>query len=260
MIFTEPIRSQECRFELIPRSRLVNSPYQRDFSTSLTSKLLISVDIGFVVPVLVVEAEDGKYEVIDGQHRLGAADRLKASGDYEVPCIVVPLKLKERPLFFNIEKSDNIRDQATKVYNLYMHYVQTAPDTPEKSLAPSCSFVSYLISIAFAYRELQLGSPSLIEPPCKKLDSKGFLDEPVSSAISVRRTRAALIKSLEDAVTQVAEEYNIKDFQLKVAIVSQASQKLWGSRVRSVQMPFEEGIDELIRVIQLEDWSWMSNR
>jgi len=198
--------------------------------------------------------------VIDGQHRLAAADKLKGREPFFVPCIILPERYRDRPLFYNIEKSDNIRDQATKVYNLYNHYLETAPDTIENTLAPSCAYMSYLISIAFAYREFSISSPSLIEPPCKKLDSRAFLGEPISSAVAIRRNRAMLIRDLEAAINATCGEYNIKDFQLKTAIVSQASQRLWGARVRKVEEAFEEGIQALIATINDSDWSWMSGK
>lgn len=259
MLFTEPVRDVECRFELIDRTALVMSPYQRDLATTLVNKLLVSVDQGFIVPLLVVEV-DGMFEVIDGQHRLAAVDKLKGRESYSVPCIVLPERFKERPLFFNIEKSDNIRDQATKIYNLYNHFIETAPEMNERALAPACGFMSYLISIAFAYKEFDISSPSLVEPPCKKLDAKDFLDNSLVDAVIVRRNRAMLIRDLENAVNQAANDYNVKDFQLKTAMVSQASQRLWGARVRHVDQSFEDGITDLIEEIKNSDWSWMAGR
>ncbi len=259
MTFVEPIRGVECTFEMIIRTSLVPSPYQRDLGTALVNKLLTSVDIGFIVPILVVQ-NNGVYEVIDGQHRLAAADKLKGREPYFVPCIILPERFKDRPLFFNIEKSDNIRDQATKVYNLYNHFLETAPDTIETTLAGSCGYMSYLISVAFAYREFEISSPSLVEPPCKKLDAKSFLGEPLSTAVHIRRNRGMLLRDLESAVNRVCEENSIKDFQLKNAIISQSSQRIWGSRVRHVDSSFEDGIQELITAIEDGNWSWMAGR
>lgn len=258
MQFKDPVREVECEFALVERSQIVMSPYQRDLAINLVNKLIVSVDHGFIVPLLVVKSA-GLYEVIDGQHRLAAADKLKSKDSYIVPCIVLPQSFKDRPLFFNIEKADNIRDQATKVYNLYMHYMEVAPDTIERSLAPSCAFMSHLISIAFAYREFEITSPSLIEPPCKKLD-RSFLDEPLETAIATRRNRAMLIRDLESAINSAASTYEIKDFQLKVTMVSQVSQRLWGARVRHVEDSFEDGMRSLTASVENSDWSWMRGR
>ncbi len=258
MNFLDPIQNTECRFEMLHRSKIVLSPYQRDLSTGLVNKLLVSVEKGFVVPLLVVENGE-LFEIIDGQHRIGAADKLRGL-DYYVPSIIVPYHFKNRPLYFNIEKSDNIRDQATKIYNLYQHYLEEEPDKIERELNSACNYMSYLVSISFAYREFDISSPSLIEAPCKKLDPTGFLDDPLSSAVITRRNRGRLIRDLENAVTTAAQEYNIKDFQLKNAIVSQASQRLWGPRVRHVDATFEDGIQELITEIEGADWSWMRGR
>lgn len=259
MTFVEPIRGVECTFDMIIRTSLVPSPYQRDLGTPLVNKLLTSVDIGFIVPILVVP-NNGMYEVIDGQHRLAAADKLKSREPYFVPCIILPERFKDRPLFFNIEKSDNIRDQATKIYNLYNHFLETSPDTIESTLAASCGYMSYLISISFAYKEFDISSPSLVEPPCKKLDAKSFLGEPLSTAVAIRRHRGMLLRDLEIAVNEVCSDNSIKDYNLKIAIISQSSQRIWGSRVRNVDSTFEDGILELTETIRNGNWSWMAGR
>jgi len=259
MDFVEPIRGVECAFELVERTQLIMSPYQRDLAQTLVNKLIVSVDQGFIVPLLVVRAGE-KFAVIDGQHRLAAADKLMGKDPFFVPCIVLPERFMNRPLYYNIEKSDNILDQATQVYNLYNTFLKEAPETIERELAPACGFTSYLISIAFAYREFDISSPSLVEPPCKKLDAKSFLSDPLDTAIVVRRNRAMLIRDLENTINAAAAEYDVKDFQLKVTMVSQASQKLWGARVRHVDESFEDGMAALIQTIDSNDWGWMRGR
>lgn len=48
--------------------------------------------VGFLQPVLVRSSENGRYECVDGQHRLEA---LKELGKTEVPCIVTEMDEKE---------------------------------------------------------------------------------------------------------------------------------------------------------------------
>jgi hypothetical protein len=268
MHFNEPVNQIGCQFDLVPRSRIKNSPYQRDLSGTLVNHLTGSLVEGFIIPVVLVDCpsatfdEDHEpilmYEMVDGQHRLGAADK-NVQGDYLVPSIIVPRHFIERFLLFNIEKSDNIRDQATKVYNFYIAKHNHNSSLPENAFATAFGYMSYLISIAFAYRELNLQSPSLIESPCKKLDNKSFLTEPLFASIEIRRQRATIIKLLEDTVQAICDNHHISDFNLKKAIISKASQELWG-RKRNIMETFDGGMTSLIQEINSMDWSWMADK
>jgi len=257
MHFNEPVNQIGCQFDLITRSKIKNSPYQRDLSGTLVNHLTGSLVEGFIIPVVLVECGD-IFEMVDGQHRLGAADK-NVQGDYLVPSVIVPRHFIERFLLFNIEKSDNIRDQATKVYNFYMDKLQSSSELPENTFATAFGYMSYLISIAFAYRENNLQSPSLIESPCKKLDNKSFLGEPLLVAVDIRRHRAEVIKHLENTVQEICDNLHISDFNLKKAIVSKASQELWG-RKRSIMETFDDGMTALIQEINSMDWSWMADK
>lgn len=254
--FNEPVSQIGCQFALIKRSLIKNSPYQRDLSTTLVRDLAASITGGFIIPVLLVPTDGGLYELIDGQHRLNGADK-NCNGDYDVPAVIVPERFKERFLLFNIEKGDNIRDQATKVYNFYMDRVRATPYSNETKDATAFNYMSYIISISFAYREFNLDSPSLIESPCKKLDNKSFILEPYCDAIEIRRHRAQIIRDLELTVQEVCNDYNISDFNLKKAIVSKSSTALW-ERKRNVPETFDEGMEKLINKIKTSDWSWMA--
>lgn len=258
MEFKEPAHGLTCRFEMIHRSLLVNSPFQRAQATTLVNKLSASIYNGFIVPLIVVE-EAGVYLYIDGQHRLAALDKIVSTNDFYVPCIVVPKHFKERPLIYNIEKSDNIRDISTKVYNLYMFFAESDPEMKEIDLAAPVNFMSYAISIAFAYVELGLKSPSLVEDLCSQVDKKKFFQDPLKDAIVFRRNYAVLIQRLENVVNETVETYGIKDFHLKEAIISKTKQKIWGSRAK-IEMPFEQAIEQVIDGIQESDWSWMGGR
>lgn len=256
--YNEPVNQIGLRFAMIPRSQIKLSPYQRDTAPTLLSSLAASMHEGFLVPIIVVQINDSLYECPDGQHRLESADK-NCSGDYLVPSVIVPYYFKERFLMFNIEKADDIRAQATKVYNFYIDKTKEQPDKKESDFAISFGYMSYIISIAFAFREDAIDSPSLIESPCKKLDNKSFLNEPLASAIEIRRQRGHLVRDLNALVQSVAFNYGISDFNLKKAIISKASQKLWGGK-RSIDDSFENGIRLLMGQIDSMDWSWMAGR
>ena len=243
---------------MIPRPMLKNSRYQRDLSTSLVNRLVESVDKGFIVPLIVVESDDG-YEIVDGQHRLGAADKQVIAEGYMVPCIIVPFEFRQLPLIYNVEKGDTIKDKATKIYRIYMDSVSAHPDDwTEQKLLPTVGSLIHLFTIAFAYRESGLKSPSLVETLVKALD-QSFFSEPLTITVERRRAMGQKVKEVEEAVESVATAYGIRDFNLRKSIVSQSKQALWG-RKRNIDVSFDEGMAMILEEIQSADWSWLSGR
>lgn len=264
MQYKEPIKNLNFQFALVKRSLIVNSPYQRELSTALVKKLVNSVDQGFIVPVILTPKEDGFFDLTDGQHRLSAADKLAGGLDYEVPAVIIPVEFRDFPLFYNIEKSDNIKDKCEKLYRLYCDKAEIE-GVLEKDIMAAANYEAYLFSLAFAYCENGLKSPSLVEPPVKKID-KGFLmgqkpsgelyQLPLKESILIRRERGILIASLERTVEEVCQDYGISDFNLKRTIVSKSSQALWGMR-RKIEESFEDALPMLMSQIYEMDWSWM---
>lgn len=247
MRYKEPVRKQTFEFKLVPVNELIPGKFQRDLSTGLKNKLRSSVSHGFVIPVICVETPDG-LEVIDGQHRLAALD----NPDAKVPVIIVPKEFRERPLHLNIEKGDNIKDKCTKIYNLYIYYFQENPELEERELLPAARFEPSLFTLAFAYQEKGLKSPSLVETVIKKFDH--VIDGSLMYAIDLRRFRADKVVELENLVNDIAKEYGFNDFNLKKAVISKSSMALWG-RQRNLGLEFEEGMDALMEKIELSDWS-----
>ena len=259
MKFNEPIHGMELEFEMIPLSQFIVSPYQRQRSAGLITKLLASMQHGFFCPIIAIRNENGKLEVPDGQHRIEALSGSSLDADIPVPTIIVPEKFRILPLIYNQEKSDNIKDISEKLHALYCDLARDNQDAPEQAIANSCLGVSYYITIAFAYKESNLGSPSLVESAVKKLDRDFLTDIPLSSAISIRRAMGVRTAALENAINDIAKSYHVTDYNLKKSILSQTTQKLWG-RTRKLDMPFNDGIDMLIETIEEEDWGWLSRR
>lgn len=257
MKFKEPVLGLPCEFRMIERSSLRNSPYQRDLSDSLISRIVDSVDKGFLVPLIVVSVPiEDVYEIIDGQHRLGAADRHSRGETYLLPCVIVPSHLKNLPLILNVEKADNIRDKSVKIHALYMTAVEAHPDDwTEQKLITAVGYQPYLFTMAFGYKEALIDSPSLVEPLVKKLD-KVTLEEALTITVEIRRSRGILAKAVEVVINEAAEKYGIKDFNLKKSILSQSSMELWG-RKRNIGVNFQEGVEQIVEVIQSTSWHGM---
>jgi len=241
----DPVTGKEMRLELVEARQLREGRYQRPLSSSLVGKLHVSVGHGFVIPIAAVETPEG-LEVVDGQHRLRAL--VDSRGDeVMVPVVVVPKEWHTNPLLLNIEKADNVKDKCEKVYRLYVDFLEEGPEREEREcFAPAIP--PHLLSLASAYKELGLQSPSLVETLIKKLDH--YLSLPLEEAVEIRRGRAGKLVEIEREVLAL----EIRDFNLRKAVVSQASQKLWG-RKRMITVPCEEGLEAVLQVIRESDWS-----
>lgn len=254
MKFTEPVKNQTLEFAMIPRSKLQISPYQRSIASALVNKLTTSMGNGFIDPLKVVENGEN-YLVVDGQHRIAATDKILV--DYELPCIILPQELMELPLMYNVEQKDNIRDISSKVYHLYCQTANTHPEWEENQLGKALLYTPHYATLSFAYMENSLGSPSLVEATVKKLD-KSFFQLPLSESIGERREMAREVRQLEGTVYETADEWHIKDYNLKMAILSKTAQSLWGRK--RPDCGFSEGIALLIEEIKGANWSWMAGR
>ncbi len=250
--FKEPVNGIECELWMIPYNQLENSKYQRSFSKPLVNKIAASVVKGFFIPLLVVN-EDGKWKNIDGQHRYGSL--MKVAGAVLVPCIVVPDRFKFYTLLYNIEKSDGLKDRCMKAYELYCDFVDIYPELTEDGLRDYVVGDPHLITLAFAYMESNLKSPSLIETSIKKFDH--FLgDVKLPACVETRQHRGELAAVLEKTVYNVADTFGVTDYVLKQAIISKTNSQLWG-RKRNVDLPFDEAIDSMVEFISEKDWGFL---
>ncbi|MEM5855517.1 MAG: ParB/Srx family N-terminal domain-containing protein, partial [Candidatus Aenigmatarchaeota archaeon] len=77
--FLDPYRKRKMAFVLLSMNEVELPQVQRDVSNQLKTQLELAIDkLGFIVPIVVVPNDDGKYLVIDGQHRFLAMQSLGA--------------------------------------------------------------------------------------------------------------------------------------------------------------------------------------
>jgi len=253
MKFKEPVKGLDLEIKLVALNDLYLSKYQRQPSPALTNRLVSSLDVGFIDPLLITPS----LEVIDGQHRIEALKKI-LSGDALIPCVVVPETLRHRPLAWNIEKVDNIKDISQKLYYLYMD-VSEWPESTEKNIGAASLYTPSYITLAFSFMENNLGSPSLVQGAVKKLDKEFFIQTPLTEAVDIRRSMAMKARNLEDCVYETAEEWRINDFNLKKALITKSSQAIWGRKTK-LEETFDEGMEKLIEEIRDGNWSWMAGR
>src|SRR4029079_4966378 len=90
--------------------------HQRKARPAHLKALTASIErLGFVTALVAVE-RDGKYVVIDGQHRFQAGVEL---GMKEFPVIVVPEKLARKMMSLNVEQGLNIRERSSIALAIY---------------------------------------------------------------------------------------------------------------------------------------------
>src|SRR3954447_14141729 len=106
----DPVKRQPVTITLVKKADLEVVGHQRKPRPAHLKALTVSMErMGFITPLVTVE-RDGKYIVIDGQHRFTAGTEL---GVKEFPVVVVPSKLARRMMSLNVEQSLNIRERAT---------------------------------------------------------------------------------------------------------------------------------------------------
>lgn len=252
--FEEPVNGITLRLWSIHYEKLRVSPFQRVESTNLRNKLAQSIAVGFFVPLLVVRIGD-EFLIVDGQHRYHAF--IRAKGNFPMLCIEIPEEFMYKALIYNIESPDKIKDTCTKVYSVYSHFVEDKPEEIETFMAPYTLDNPHYITLAYAYTEFELSSPSLVETVVKKFDR--WLVTPLAEAAMERRLRGELVAKVEQAVNDVALRDGITGqgaFQLKSAVVSKSSGALWG-RKRNVDEDFHYALGMLIEQIYGNDWSFL---
>ena len=177
--------------------------HQRKPRPAHLKALTVSMErMGFITPLVAVE-RDGKYVVIDGQHRFQAGVEL---GMKEFPIVVVPDQLARRMMSLNVEQSLNIRERCTIALSIYREMLEESPKRAEDhGEVVDVIESAHLLTLGLAYEGSGRLAGSAFEPILKKCD--GFLDKPLTEAYEIRQERAGQVleaakrvKAVEDAL------------------------------------------------------------
>src|SRR5436305_6382121 len=104
----EPLKRQPLTVMVVPKGNLDVIGHQRKARPAHLKALTESLEsMGFITPLVAVE-RDGKYVIIDGQHRFSAGVEM---GIKEFPIVVVPEKLARRMMSLNIDQTLNNRER-----------------------------------------------------------------------------------------------------------------------------------------------------
>ena len=204
--YKDPRRKQPFKITIATKGNLEVISHQRKARPAHLKALTASIErMGFITPLVAVE-RDGKYVVIDGQHRFTAATEL---GVKEFPVVVVPEKLARRMMSLNIEQSLNIRERSFIALSIYREMLEESPNRAEDhGETVDVLETAHLVTLGLAYEGSGRLAGSAFEPLLKKCD--GFIDKPMSQSYELRQARAEKVLEAAKAVKAVEDALKAK--------------------------------------------------
>ena len=226
----DPLKGQPLRFTLAGQGDLEVVGHQRKPRPAHLKALGASMErLGFITPLVAVE-RDGKYVIIDGQHRFQAGVEL---GVEQFPVVVVPGELARRMMSLNVEQSLNIRERSSIALSIYREMLEESPTTPEDDGEIVDVLESpHVVTLGLAYEGSGRLAGSAYEALLKKCD--GFLDQPLQEAYEVRQARAGTVLEAAKAVKAVEDALKAKGAWHSMARYQVISYANPAKRVRGV--------------------------
>ncbi len=213
----DPLKRQALTITTVKKGDLEVVGHQRKPRPAHLKALTASMErMGFITPLVAVE-RDGKYVVIDGQHRLAAGTEL---GVKEFPVVVVPADLARRMMSLNVEQNLNIRERATIALSIYREMLEETPERSEDDgdVVDILETV-HIVTLGLAYEKNGRLAGSAFEPILKNCD--GFVDQPLTEAYEARQGRAERVleaakqvKAVEDALKATSGWHSMAKYQI----------------------------------------------
>ena len=213
----DAVKRQALTITVVKTGDLEVIAHQRKARPAHLKALTTSIErLGFLT-VLIAVPRDGKYVIIDGQHRFQAGIEL---GMKEFPVIVVPEKVARRMMSLNVEQSLNIRERATIALAIYREMLEETPNRAEDhgEIVDTIE-VPHLLTLGLAYERNGRLAGSAFEPILKKCD--GFVDRPLKEAYEIREARAEQlleaakkVKAVEDALKAAGAWHSMARYQI----------------------------------------------
>ena len=200
--FKDPRHQQDLIFKVVPIDSLEVVEHQRKPSNYHVNHLISSIErVGFIVPLIVFE-RNGKYVILDGQHRFLAAQKLELK---ELPVIVVPQELANLMMNFNIEKELNIREKSYVALNIYRQYLKQNPQILETEPVLTDSIEqAYYVTLGIGYEKEEKLRGGMLESIMKKCDF--FLEMPLENALKERERRSERVCELNSMISEIAQK------------------------------------------------------
>lgn len=197
LVYKDPIKGYTENIQILNLDDLEVSKDQRKPSKEHIERLKDSISkAGFVSALICIKGEDGKYIIVDGQHRYLAAKEL---GIDKVPCIVIPKEYGKKLMEFNVEKAPNFREKSYVAYNIYRNLLAEDPNISEMDPLVMDNIESaHFITAGIAYESNPRLYGSAFNSLLKRIDF--FLDSPLKDAINVRKQRAETLNKADAAL------------------------------------------------------------
>jgi ParB family chromosome partitioning protein len=213
----DPIKGQPLTITTVKQADLTVVGHQRKPRPAHLKALGASMErVGFITALVAVE-RDGKYVIIDGQHRFQAGVDL---GVKEFPVVVVPEPLARRMMSLNVEQSLNIRERATIALSIYREMLEESPTTKEDDgEIVDILEHAHVVTLGLAYEADGRLAGSAYETLLKKCD--GFVDAPLQEAYETRQARAnklldaaKAVKAVEEALKETGAWHSMARYQI----------------------------------------------
>jgi ParB family chromosome partitioning protein len=215
--FKDPHKKQPIAFRTAKKSDLEVIGHQRKPRATHLKSLTASIErMGFISPLIAVE-RDGRYVIIDGQHRFTAGSEL---GLKEFPIVVVPEKLARRMMSLNVEKDLNIRERCQIGLSIYREFLEESPNKKEDDgeITDTVEKAHY-VTLGLAYEGNGRLAGGAFEGVLKKVD--GFTDRSLAAAYEKRQSQAdqvleaaKLLKQVEDAMKAKGMYHSMARYQI----------------------------------------------
>ena len=213
----DAVKRQPLSIRVVKKADLEVIGHQRKPRPAHLKALSASIErLGFITALVAVE-RDGKFVVIDGQHRFQAGTDL---GVKEFPVIVVPEKVARRMMSLNVEQGLNIRERSTIALAIYREMLEESPRRAEDhGEVEDAIETAHLLTLGLAYEQSGRLAGSAFEALLKKCD--GFVDQPLQEAYETRQARAdklleaaARVKAVEDALKESGAWHSMARYQI----------------------------------------------
>jgi ParB family chromosome partitioning protein len=218
--YREPVGGSWIVLAALPVSRVAPTPFQRDRSDAHLARLEDAIQrVGtFLDPIIAVPAPEAAgtpepSEVVqfwtpNGYHRLSALQRMGAK---TVTALVSPdPALAYRILALNTEKAHNTKERALEAVRMARGLAELDPGRRESEFALELEDGS-LVTLGHAYEERPRIAGGAYAPALKASDH--FLDEPISDALELRRSRALRLLAIDDRVAEIIEALKARGFE-----------------------------------------------
>jgi len=198
-VYQEPIGEHWQLFVLLPRAKVLASPYQRDVSPTHVKRLTEAVKKidRFVDPILAVSPEPGVYWTPNGNHRRTALDKLKA--EYVPAILVAEQDVAFQVLPLNTEKAHNLKEKSLEVIRMYRALVDQQPTSTEDDWA--LQFESaHFITLGLLYETNKRFAGGAFAPILRRVDK--FLKGSLRKGLEERTERAELVRATDEVLAQ----------------------------------------------------------